>query len=172
MSEPEKKKRKTKRRNLRINTEAPIVRRNISTTAKIPQQGFKQSCFFCVKKKRSTLIDIANDKNKMEALIKEHGIYNIYLLVLKDCNMKIRQNHPNAEMYYDYKSRLEDDVVITGRYVRARGKSVPICGICYNRSVKKNPQFKALNPRVGGTKKRRKRKKKRRKKKRKTRKKN
>ena len=55
MSEPEKKKRKTKRRSLRINTEAQKVRRNTSTTAKIPQEGFKQSCYLCVKKKEVRL---------------------------------------------------------------------------------------------------------------------
>lgn len=172
MSEPEKKKRKTKRRNLRINPEAPRVRRNSSTTAKIPQQGFIQPCYLCVKKKRSTLIDIATNKEGIIGAIERNGIYQVYLKSLIFFNKKIRE-HPDAEIYYDYKWRLKIGVNETGRYISLNGKSVPICGKCYNRNVAKNPQFKVLHPRVGGTKRRRKRRKlKKTKKKRKTRKKN
>lgn len=159
MSEPEKKKRKTRKRNLRINPEAPRVRRNTSTTAKIPQQGFIQPCYLCAIKKRNTLIDIATNKDGMTGAIERNGIYPVYLKSLIFLTKKIREDDPNAEIYYDYKWRLKNGVNETGRYINLNDQFVPICGICYNRSARKNPQFKALHPRVGGTKKKRKRKK-------------
>ena len=159
MSEPEKKKRKTRKRNLRINPEAPRVRRNSSTTAKIQQTGFKQPCYLCVRKKRSTLIDIAKDKDKATKAIEKNGLYNIYLFVSKQLNKHIRLGHPDAQMLSENEWRLKNGVNITGRYININDQNVPICGTCYNRNVAKNPQFKALHPRVGGTKKKRKRKK-------------